>query len=96
MARGENTASYLRMLGEPAAWTPAAGAPVSLHALYQAPGSAVLDSEVIATQPSALLRAADVPGIKRGDALAINGGSYTVRESMSLDDGVFLLVELKA
>jgi hypothetical protein len=91
--RGENISSYLRLMGEPATWTHN-GVAESVRALYQAPGASELGGDVIVTRSSALLCAADVPGIKRGDSLAINGTTWTIGERMPLDDGAFILTEL--
>lgn len=91
--RGENLSSYLRLTGDAATWTHNS-APVTVRALYQAPGASELGGDVIVTKPSALLCAADVPGIKRGDKLTLGVTTWTIGERMPLEDGAFVLVEL--
>lgn len=66
-------------------WTPSVGLPgagveQAVDVIWKAPGRDVLGGEAISTDYTAEYPAGLLPGIKRGEVVAVDSQQYTVRE----------------
>lgn len=64
--------------------------------LFDEPSRDVLDNMVIDAEPAITLPAADLPGLAVGEAVVVDGRSFTVREVRAIDDGKLKRVTLRA
>lgn len=67
----------------------------SAQVLLDMPDQAVLGEMQISADYAITFQATDLAGIKRGDAITVDGTSYTVREVTHLDDGKLKHATLK-
>jgi hypothetical protein len=90
------SASAINMLADAdVSWQPFGESTVyTCRGLFNQPGTAVLDGEVITTDYSVGYLSGALPGLKRDEVLAINGADWKVREIMP--NGNTSLAMLKA
>lgn len=60
----------------------------SAQVILDAPNTDILGGRGMTTEPSILYKTGDLPTLKRGDAIVVDGVNYTVNETpQSVDDG---------
>lgn len=75
--------------------TPLVGAPATARALFDQPGTAIINGEILATDYTLRYSVATFPGVKRGDTFTIAGNTYTARENAQpMIDGAEYVVPL--
>lgn len=78
------TAVFLNDFGVPVAWGEHSG-----KGILDMPSEIIAGGMVLTTDYQLTVKTADFPGIDHGDAVTINGATYSVREARAVDDGVF-------
>jgi len=73
---------------------PASSGANSATVLLDMPDEAILGDRQISTEYAITARAMDLPGLKHGDAITVNGVSYSVRAVKLLDDGALKIATL--
>lgn len=78
-----------------ATWTPfGGGAQQSAQVLLDAPDLERLGDTVLSREYAITYAAGQLPGLKTGETLSVEGVSYTVREVAALDDGALMRATL--
>ena len=90
MALSENLSGFLNDFGV----SVTAGA-ISGLGILDMPGQVLANGMVISTDYTLTCKAADFGGLLYGDAIAVDGINYQVRETRSLDDGAFVEIALQ-
>jgi hypothetical protein len=88
-----NEAGFLK----PASWTPlAGGGPYIANVRLRAPDVAILDGNVIASDREIEYVTEQLPALKEGEAITVDGIAYVVRKPpMKRLDGTVSVAELK-
>ena len=68
---------------------------ISALGILDMPSQVISGDLVLTTDYSLTARAADFGGLKYGDAIAVAGVNYQVREVRKLDDGAFVEIGLQ-
>lgn len=91
-----DAATFLVDFGTSVVWTSSLATPKPLGLmLFDQPDTDIQSGEVVSREYQVTFEAAAWPGLKRGDVLSINGGSFTLRANPHLgEDGVFSKVML--
>lgn len=65
------------------------------NGILDMPSQVVSDGMVLTTDYTLTTRASNFGSLVRGDSIIVDGTSYTVRETMLLDDGKFVQIALQ-
>ena len=76
-----------------ATWTPAVGSAVASDVMVDRPTVEAADGALL-TDLTARYRVADWSNVQEGDTVAIGATTYTVRQSLLIDDGATALAYL--
>jgi hypothetical protein len=63
--------------------------------LLDMPSQVISDGMVLTTDYTLRAKSSDFGSLVRGDSITVSGTAYTVRETMLLDDGVFVEIALQ-
>ena len=61
---------------------------------FESPNEIIADGVVLTTDYAVVVKTSDFSSVSRGDAMTVEGVTYTVREQMLLDDGKIMRVML--
>ena len=65
------------------------------NGILDMPSQVVSDGMVLTTDYTLTTRASSFGSLVRGDSITVDGTSYTVRETMLIDDGKFVQIALQ-
>ena len=65
------------------------------NGILDMPSQVVSDGMVLTTDYTLTTRASNFGSLVRGDSITVDGTSYTVRETMLIDDGKFVQIALQ-
>ena len=68
---------------------------VSALGIFDMPGQVISDGMVLTTDYTLTARTADFGGLKYGDTITVAGAAYQVRQTLPIDDGVFVQIGLQ-
>jgi hypothetical protein len=91
-----DTGTFMRDFGVPVVWTDPDGNDINTLGIWEGPdrgievGFTVMGNEYAVTYP-----ASDLPNVKNGDPITVDGVNYTVKDVAALDDEVFSKATLK-
>jgi hypothetical protein len=63
--------------------------------IFDMPGQVISDGMVLTTDYTLTARTADFGGLKYGDTITVAGAAYQVRQTLPIDDGVFVQIGLQ-
>lgn len=68
---------------------------VTANGILDMPSQVLSDGMVLSTDYTLTAKASSFGSLIRGDAIAVDGVNYTVRETMLMDDGMFVQIGLQ-
>ena len=65
------------------------------NGILDMPSQVISDGMVLTTDYTLTTRASNFGGLVSGDSITVDGNSYTVRETLLIDDGKFVQIALQ-